>query len=37
MILENTVWEREQPDRCCFVSKNGVLENAIRDDVPVRA
>jgi hypothetical protein len=21
------VWEREQPVRCCLVSKNGVLEN----------
>jgi adenosylcobinamide-phosphate synthase len=24
------VYEREQPGRCCLVSKNGVLENAIR-------
>jgi hypothetical protein len=23
---ENTVLEREQPVRCCLVSKNGVLE-----------
>jgi hypothetical protein len=25
VTLENRVWEREQPVRCCLVSKNGVL------------
>ena len=28
--IRNTVWEREQPGKCYFVSKNGVLENATR-------